>query len=104
MAGCRALCLAGVEDFGITPVEAQAAGKPVVAFGAGGALETVEDGVTRHVLRAPRQRRRVLGAIARCDALDTSPERDRRAARALRAGALQNRGADPRGISGDHGA
>ncbi len=38
---CRALVHAGVEDFGITLVEAQAAGAPVVARGAGGALETV---------------------------------------------------------------
>jgi glycosyltransferase involved in cell wall biosynthesis len=38
---CRALLLPGVEDFGITPVEAQAAGAPVIAYGDGGALETV---------------------------------------------------------------
>jgi glycosyltransferase involved in cell wall biosynthesis len=35
-----------MEDFGMVPVEAQAAGTPVVALGAGGALETVIDGVT----------------------------------------------------------
>lgn len=38
---CRAFVFPGVEDFGITPVEAQAAGSPVIAFGEGGALETV---------------------------------------------------------------
>lgn len=38
---CRALVFPGIEDFGITPVEAQAAGAPVIAFRAGGALETV---------------------------------------------------------------
>lgn len=43
---CRALVLAGVEDFGIVPVEANAAGKPVVAFAAGGVLETQVEGVT----------------------------------------------------------
>lgn len=43
---CRALIFPGVEDFGITPLEAQAAGRPVLAFGEGGALETVIDGVT----------------------------------------------------------
>ncbi len=41
MARAKALLFCGEEDFGITPVEAQAAGTPVVAFGRGGALETV---------------------------------------------------------------
>ncbi len=40
-AGCRALLLPGEEDFGMTPVEALASGKPVIALGRGGALETV---------------------------------------------------------------
>ncbi len=40
-AGCRALIFPGLEDFGIVPVEAQAYGKPVIAFAAGGVLETV---------------------------------------------------------------
>lgn len=43
---CRALLFPGIEDFGITPCEAQAAGAPVIAFGEGGALETVRAGVT----------------------------------------------------------
>jgi glycosyltransferase involved in cell wall biosynthesis len=43
---CRAFLYPQVEDFGITAVEAQAAGKPVIAFRAGGALETVIEGVT----------------------------------------------------------
>lgn len=38
---CRALIFPGEEDFGITPIEAMAAGKPVLAFGKGGALETI---------------------------------------------------------------
>lgn len=45
-AGARALLFPGVEDFGIVPVEAQAAGTPVVAFGEGGARETVVEGET----------------------------------------------------------
>lgn len=38
---CRAFVFPGVEDFGITPIEAMAAGAPVIAYGEGGALETV---------------------------------------------------------------
>lgn len=44
--GCRLLVFPGEEDFGIVPVEAQACGKPVVAFGRGGLLETVIPGQT----------------------------------------------------------
>jgi glycosyltransferase involved in cell wall biosynthesis len=46
MQRCKALILPGVEDFGMTAVEAQAAGRPVIAAGDGGAMETVIDGVT----------------------------------------------------------
>lgn len=45
-ARCRALIFPGEEDFGLTPVEAMASGRPVVAFRAGGALETVIAGQT----------------------------------------------------------
>jgi glycosyltransferase involved in cell wall biosynthesis len=41
LAGCRALLFPGEEDFGMVPVEAQSFGKPVIAYGSGGALETV---------------------------------------------------------------
>jgi glycosyltransferase involved in cell wall biosynthesis len=43
---CQAFILPGAEDFGITAVEAQATGRPVIAYGAGGALESVIDGET----------------------------------------------------------
>jgi glycosyltransferase involved in cell wall biosynthesis len=43
---CKAVIFPGFEDFGIVPVEAMAAGKPVIAYGRGGASETVIDGET----------------------------------------------------------
>jgi glycosyltransferase involved in cell wall biosynthesis len=43
---CRAFILPGKEDFGLTPVEAQSCGRPVIAYGRGGALESVIEGVT----------------------------------------------------------
>lgn len=43
---CQALVFPGEEDFGIVPLEAMASGRPVIAFGKGGALETVVDGKT----------------------------------------------------------
>lgn len=56
------------EDFGITAVEAQAAGTPVVAYAAGGALETVIDGVTG-VFFDEQTTESLLAAIHRCDAM-----------------------------------
>lgn len=52
-AGCRALVFPGEEDFGIVPVEAMACGKPVIAYGRGGALETVVDRKTGLLFREP---------------------------------------------------
>lgn len=46
MEGCRALIFPGEEDFGIVPLEAMACGKPVLAYGKGGALETIIPGET----------------------------------------------------------
>ena len=45
-AGAKAFIFPGLEDFGIAPVEAQAAGRPVIAFAGGGALDTVIPGET----------------------------------------------------------
>jgi glycosyltransferase involved in cell wall biosynthesis len=73
MESCRALCLPGVEDFGITPIEANAAGKPVVAYRGGGALETIDEGRTG-VFFAEHTASAVLDAIARCDRLETPHE------------------------------
>ena len=43
---CQAFIFPQEEDFGITAVEAMAAGRPVIAYRAGGALETIKEGVT----------------------------------------------------------
>ena len=41
MSRCRAFVYAGLEDFGIAPIEAMASGAPVIAYGKGGILDTV---------------------------------------------------------------
>lgn len=46
MARAKALIFPGEEDFGLVPVEMMASGRPVIAYGRGGALDTVRDGVT----------------------------------------------------------
>lgn len=64
---CRALLFCGEEDFGIVPVEAQAAGRPVIAYGQGGATETVVDGTTG-VLFQEQTVEAVAAAIERLEA------------------------------------
>ncbi len=46
MSECKALLFPGEEDFGIVPVEAQSCGRPVIAYGKGGVLDSVIDGKT----------------------------------------------------------
>lgn len=50
---CKALIFPGEEDFGIVPLEAMACGKPVIAFGKGGALETVREEITGRFFKEP---------------------------------------------------
>ena len=45
-AGARALLYPGIEDLGLVPIEANAAGCPVIAFREGGALDTIKENVT----------------------------------------------------------
>ena len=63
---CAALIVPGREDFGLTALEAQAAGRPVIAFRAGGSLETVVEGITGGILR----RAASLGVEPNAPALD----------------------------------
>ena len=62
----------GIEDFGITPVEAQAAGCPVVAFRAGGALETVVDGHSG-VFFDEQHSEALIAAVETIDTTPTDP-------------------------------
>jgi glycosyltransferase involved in cell wall biosynthesis len=68
MARCKAFIFPGREDFGITPVEAEACGRPVIAFGAGGALDTVLDGKTG-VLFAEQTVESLMAAVERLNTL-----------------------------------
>ncbi len=87
-AGCRALLFPGVEDFGIAPLEAMASGRPVVAFAAGGALETVVppggEEVPTGILFAEQTEEALVEAMQRLEA-----EADRFEPKALRAHAEQ---------------
>jgi glycosyltransferase involved in cell wall biosynthesis len=67
-ARARALLFPGLEDFGMVPVEAQAAGLPVVAYGAGGVSDSVIDGTTG-VLYQPGSVEGLVAAIARFESL-----------------------------------
>lgn len=51
LARCRAFIFPGEEDFGIAPLEANASGRPVIAYAGGGALDTVVDGETGVFMR-----------------------------------------------------
>lgn len=65
-AGARAFIFPGLEDFGIAPLEAQAAGRPVIAFGGGGALDTVLPGRTGEFF-AEQTAESLMAALARFD-------------------------------------
>jgi len=70
-ASARAVLVPSVEEFGITAVEAQAAGRPVIAAAAGGALETVLDGRTGRLAKPDAQS--FARAIAELDELSFDP-------------------------------
>jgi glycosyltransferase involved in cell wall biosynthesis len=71
-ANCKALIFPGQEDFGIAPIEAQASGRPVVAFGAGGALETVVPRITGEFF-TEQSAEALAEVISRFDSYDYDP-------------------------------
>jgi glycosyltransferase involved in cell wall biosynthesis len=64
---CRALIFPGIEDFGIIPLEVMAAGRPVIAYGRGGAAESVVDGKSG-ILFATQTEESLRGAVQRFEA------------------------------------
>jgi glycosyltransferase involved in cell wall biosynthesis len=80
--GARALLFPGEEDFGIVPVEAQAAGVPVIGFGVGGLAESVADGVTG-VLFAEQSVAALAAAIERFESLQLEQRAARESASAF---------------------
>jgi glycosyltransferase involved in cell wall biosynthesis len=79
-AACRAVVHPALDDFGIVPVEALAAGRPVVAFAAGGSLDSIRDGETG-VLFHEATPESLAAALDRLDQLSFDPGRLRAAAR-----------------------
>jgi glycosyltransferase involved in cell wall biosynthesis len=73
LADCRALVVTATEEFGIAAVEAQAAGRPVIALREGGARETVLEGETGTFFETPAPEA-LVATVARFDALAIDPQ------------------------------
>jgi glycosyltransferase involved in cell wall biosynthesis len=76
MARCKGFILAGSEDFGISAMEAQAAGRPVIAFGTGGTLESVIPGETGLFFHE-RTAESLMEAIRQFETIEWDPEKAR---------------------------
>ena len=82
---CRALIFPGEEDFGIVPVEAQACGKPVIAFGRGGVTESVKGAYPDQEITSghtgiffyPQTKEALMDAVQRFESVQFYPERIR---------------------------
>lgn len=88
MARCRAFVFPGLEDFGITPVEAMAAGRPVIAYAGGGALDSVAEektGVFFHE-QTPES---LVEAVHRFERMDFDPTVIRRRAEGFSTGVFE---------------
>ncbi len=89
VARCRAFVMPQEEDFGIAPLEAQSAGRPVIASAAGGALETIVDGQTG-LLFAQQTPEALCAAVDRFGEMEFAPQACR--ANALRFGVERFKG------------
>ena len=78
-AHCRALLFPGEEDFGMAPLEIAAAGRPTIAFKAGGATETIDDGATG-LFFEEQTVESLMGAIERFERISWSSSEIRRRA------------------------
>ncbi len=87
---CRALIFPGEEDFGMAPVEVAAAGRPTIAYRAGGAIETVVDGVTG-VFFDDQTTESLIEAVERFERSEWSPETIRRHAEGFSREVFQER-------------
>ena len=76
MGRCRGFIFSGVDDFGIAPVEAMSAGRPVIAFAAGGALDSVKEGETGLFFREPTVEA-LVAAVEQFETLSFEPGRIR---------------------------
>lgn len=72
LAGCKALIIVAEEDFGLASLEAQALGKPVIAYGYGGALETVVDYKTG-IFFKDQTENSLAAAMKRLDSIKINP-------------------------------
>lgn len=70
---CQAFINPQMEDFGITPVESMASGRPVIAFGKGGSLESIVDGRTG-VLFDHETKEDIIKAVKRFKTINFSPQ------------------------------
>ncbi|MBI2887390.1 MAG: glycosyltransferase [Chloroflexi bacterium] len=89
-ATCRAFVFPGEEDFGIAPLEAGASGRPVIAYAAGGALDTVVEGVTG-VFFHQQTPESLVEAVRRLERLSFDPQALRRHAQGFDTAVFQER-------------
>jgi glycosyltransferase involved in cell wall biosynthesis len=87
---CRALIFPGEEDFGMAPLEINAAGRPVVAYGSGGATETVIEGMNGILFRE-QTTESLIWALEKFESMEWDPSAIRRNAQRYDINVFQDR-------------